>query len=36
VVRFEESVWAESGLAEIAHEDGTTGWYPLAELAPGV
>ena len=36
VVRFDESVWAESGLAELAHADGTTGWYPLAELAPGV
>jgi hypothetical protein len=36
VVRFDESVWAESALAEIAHDDGTTGWYPLAELAPGV
>jgi hypothetical protein len=36
VVRFDESVWAESGLAELAHDDGTTGWYPLAELAPAV
>jgi hypothetical protein len=34
VVRFDDSAWAESGLAELAHEDGTTGWYPLAELAP--
>ena len=36
VVGFDESVWAESGLAEIDHTDGTTGWYPLAELAPAV
>jgi hypothetical protein len=36
VARFDESVWPESALAELAHADGTTGWYPLAELAPGV
>ncbi len=35
VVRFDQSAWAESWLAEVAHDDGTTGRYPLAELAPG-
>ncbi len=36
VVQFDESVWAKSGLAELALDDGTTGWYPLAELVPAV
>lgn len=34
VARFDESSWGGSDLAELVHDDGTTGWYPLAELAP--
>jgi hypothetical protein len=34
VVRFDESTWVNSSLAELADDAGTTAWYPLAELAP--
>ena len=34
VRRFDHATWADSGLAQLAHDDGTMGWYPLADLAP--
>jgi hypothetical protein len=34
VLRFNDSTWDESDMAELAHDDGTTAWHPLAELCP--
>jgi hypothetical protein len=34
VLRFDERTWGSSSLAELAHDDGLSAWYPLAELAP--